>query len=220
MSMWFRLSREMNKKKDENHSINLNHPFLKFDSIFFVNDWLSECIRMDSSVQYPFNAWCCQTSKYSQRLPRQSFQTTFHIHFICSVPSEWNDEVKENAHVSIEIKPFDFFCSSLFFIFYCLDIFSVQMFVLSLKLTYEMFLSVEYHYEPLLSSFLHLFICSLHQDHLKKFFLWAICSHKVLFHFTNSISSNNNNKKAPQWKKKPECVLARLVHGMCKRIKG
>lgn len=43
--------------------------------------------------------------------------------------------------------------------------------------------------------------CSLHQDHLKKFFLWAICSHKVLFHFKNSIGSNynnNNNKKAPQ----------------------
>lgn len=148
-------------KKDENHSINLNHPFLKFDFIFFVSDWLSECIRMDSSVQYPFNAWCCQTLEYSQRLQRQSFQTTFHIHFYAlyhrNETMKWTFYMKENAHVSIEIKPFDFFCSSLFFIFYCLEIFNVQMFVLSLKLTYEIFLSVEYHYEPLLSSFLHLF---------------------------------------------------------------
>lgn len=142
----------------------MSNPFLK-DSIQFF-----ECMQMDSSVQYPFNAHSYQTSN---RLIAKTISNIFsHPCYICTQHwYEMNGRIL-CAHVSIEIKPFDFFCVRHSFSFpsirfvlnvecYCsqsvlsfnlplIRFFSLYFpFIRSLSLFLSSSLLFEYHYEPL-----------------------------------------------------------------------
>lgn len=141
-----------------------------------------------------------------------------------------------NAHVSIEIKPFDFFCSSHSFSFQLLlsRLFqcSNSSIVIVVVLSYLWFASFfQKHFMNPWRQLFRFFLQDVFFFHhafcikiIWNFLLQAMCSHKV------SISSNgwmeikhtnNSNTRVKTWKRQwtnlnVACVLARFACGMCK----
>lgn len=202
----------------------LNHPFLHFRFNFL------ECIRTDSSVQYPFNVQCYQnveSSDCKDNLCLSSSSSTS-INVFAQHPYTITTamlSIAVNAHVSIEIKPFDFFCSSHSFSFQLLlsRLFqcSISSIVIVVVLSYLWFASFfQKHFMNPWRQLFRFFLQDVFFFHhafcikiIWNFLLQAMCSHKV------SISSNgwmekkthkqqqHTSEDVEETVNKPECCL-------------